>query len=285
MNLINCKAIRDKYIKNIKTMNTEGGKVVFIQVGDNPASNTYVNNKLKLCKEVGIEAYHHKMFECTSEEDLLTTIEIFNKDKCVSGVMVQLPLPSHINENKVINAIDPAKDLDGFTDVNKGKLMINDESGIVPCTPAGIITMLEEENIDLNGKNVVIVGRSNIVGKPLSQLMINKGATVTVCNSRTDKKVLLNHIANADIFIPAIGQAEYFNEELLNGIDLSKCIAVDVGINRNKDGKLCGDIARDMYSRFKAITPVPCGVGLLTQLYVVLNSIKCYKNIKLKERV
>lgn len=193
---------------------------------------------------------------------------------------MQLPLPSHIDENKVINAIDEKKDIDGFADINKGKLMIGDNTGIIPCTPKGILTIIEDQNIDLNGKNVVIVGRSNIVGKPLAQLMINKGATVTVCNSKTDKEVLLNHIGNADIFVSAIGRANYFNQDFCKWIlnrDLRKCFAIDVGINRDENGKLCGDISKDMYDYFGMITPVPGGVGILTVAEVVRNLVKCYE--------
>lgn len=280
--ILDCKKIRDKYIKELEVEDLSGCNVVFIQVGDNQSSNVYVRNKIKLCEKVGIKAYHCKLSESISEEDLLTTIEIFNKDKCIHGIMVQLPLPSHTSENKVINAIDHKKDLDGFTDINKGKLMIGDDTGIVPCTPAGVMRLIEDQGIDLNGKNVVIVGRSNIVGKPLAQLMINAGATVTVCNSKTNKDTLLNHIANADIFVSAIGRANYFNQDFCKWIlnkNLKKCFAIDIGINRDENGKLCGDISKDMYDYFGLITPVPGGVGILTVLHVILNSIKCYKNI------
>lgn len=281
--IIDCVRYRDEYIEKLKKENLSGCNIVFIQVGDNQASNVYVRNKMALCENVGINAHHHKLPESISEEDLLTTIEIFNKDKSVHGLMVQLPLPKHISENKVINSIDYRKDIDGFTNINKGKLIIGDDSGIVPCTPAGVMSIISEQNIDLNGKNVVIVGRSNIVGKPLSQLMINAGATVTACNSKTNKDILLNYIANADIFISAIGQANYFNQDFCRWIlnrNLKKCFAVDVGINKDENGKLCGDIDRAMYDYFGMVTPVPRGIGVLTVLNLVLNSIKCYKNIK-----
>lgn len=278
--ILNCKEIRDKHINKLKEKDLSDCNAVFIQVGNNQASNVYVRNKIKLCNELGINAHHHKLPESISEEELLTIIEILNKDKCIHGVMVQLPLPSHISENKVINAIDEKKDIDGFTDINKGKLMIGDDTGIIPCTPKGILTIIEDQGIDLNGKNVVIVGRSNIVGKPLAQLMINKGATVTVCNSKTNKDILLNHIANADIFVSAIGQANYFNEDFCNLIlnrDLRKCFAIDVGINRNEDGKLCGDISKDMYDYFGIVTSSPGGVGILTVTEVVRNLVECYE--------
>ena len=184
--IINCKEIREKEIAKIKETYKGGCKVAFIQIGDNPASNVYVRNKIKLCEEVGIEVKHIQGDKETSQEALLYSIEKLNNNKNIHGIMVQLPLPKHINEQDVINAIAPEKDIDGFTNVNKGKLMIGDKTAIIPCTPKGIMTILEHQGIDLQGKNVVIVGRSNIVGKPLANLMIKAGATVTVCNSKTD---------------------------------------------------------------------------------------------------
>lgn len=278
--IIDCKKIREEIKQELKKKDLSKIKGVFIQVGDNQASNLYVNNKCKLCKELGIDYEYMKLDENVSEEELLNIIDMLSKTKCVTGIMVQLPLPKHISEKKVINAIDPNKDIDGFTNVNKGKLMIGDETGIIPCTPQGIITVLEHENIDIEGKNVVIVGRSNIVGKPLAQLLINKGATVTVCNSKTDRDVLVEHIRNSDIFISAIGQANYFDLNFFSECrikDFLKIVAIDVGINRLDDG-LYGDISRDMYPLFKNITPVPGGTGIMTVLEVVRNLIKCGEN-------
>ena len=274
--IINCKEIRDKEINKIKETYKGGCKVAFVQVGENPASNVYVRNKIRLCEEVGIEVYHNKFKESIKEEELINFIKLLNKQKDVHGIMIQLPLPKHINEQAVINAIDPKKDIDGFTAVNKGKLMIGDKSALTPCTPKGIMTILEHQGIDLNGKNVVIIGRSNIVGKPLAQLMINKGATVTVCNSKTSKSHLIDSIYNSDIFISAIGQANYFNYDMLENY-LGHTIAIDVGINRDADGKLCGDIDKELYDEFKAVTSVPGGVGLMTVLEVIRNSIECYQ--------
>ena len=195
--------------------------------------------------------------------------------------MVQLPLPPHLNEEAVINAIAPDKDIDGFTTINKGKLMIGDKDAIIPCTPKGIMTILEHQGIDLQGKNVVIVGRSNIVGKPLAQLMINAGATVTICNSKTKRDYLSTLFFNADIFISAIGKANYFNEKFF--LDnrmlteyLEDTVAIDVGINRDKEGKLCGDIDKELYEEFKDVTSVPGGVGIMTVLEVIRNSLECY---------
>lgn len=274
--IINCKEIGDKETAKIKETYKGGCKVAFIQVGENEASNVYVRNKIKLCKEVGIEVEHIKFKEIISEGELINFIEFLNKQKEIHGIMVQLPLPKHIDEQAVINTIDPKKDIDGFTAINKGKLMLGDDSALIPCTPKGIMTILEHQKIDLNGKNVVIVGRSNIVGKPLAQLMINKGATVTVCNSKTSKYLLKYLISTSDIFISAIGQANYFNYETLD-VYLSDTIAIDVGINRDSDGKLCGDIDKELYDEFKAVTSVPGGVGLITVLEVIRNSIECHK--------
>lgn len=274
--IINCKEIRDKEIAKIKETYKGGCKVAFIQVGKNEASNVYVRNKIKLCKEVGIEVEHIQFKEIISEGELINFIEFLNKQKEIHGIMVQLPLPRHIDEQAVINTIDPKKDIDGFTAINKGKLMLGDDSALIPCTPKGIMTILEHQKIDLNGKNVVIAGRSNIVGKPLAQLMINKGATVTVCNSKTSKYLLKYLISTSDIFISAIGQANYFNYETLD-VYLRDTIAIDVGINRDSDGKLCGDIDKELYDEFKAVTSVPGGVGLITVLEVIRNSIECYR--------
>lgn len=278
--IINCKEIREKEIQKIKEEYKSGCKVAFIQVGENPASNVYVKNKIKLCEEVGIEVDHIHFGDKMSENGLIKYIQFLNENKSIHGIMVQLPLPKHINEQAVINAIDHKKDIDGFTAANKGKLMIGDKSAIIPCTPKGIMTILKHQEVELEGKNVVIAGRSNIVGKPLAQLMINAGATVTVCNSKTDKGYLAELISTSDIFISAIGQANYFNYETLD-VYLSDTIAIDVGINRDSDGKLCGDIDKELYDEFKAVTSVPGGVGVITVLEVIRNSIECYRKLTL----
>ena len=275
--IINCKEIREQEISQIKETYKGGCKVVFVQAGNNPSSAVYVRNKIKLCEEVGIEVKHIQSDENISQNDLIKLINEFNADNNVHGIMVQLPLPDHINEKSIINAIASEKDIDGFTTINKGRLMVGDENAIIPCTPKGIMTILEHENIDLKGKNVVIVGRSNIVGKPLANLMINAGATITVCNSKTDRERLYHCISNSDVFISAIGQANYFTIDNFKCHTLNHTIAIDVGINRDKEGKLCGDIDRDLYDEFKAVTSVPGGVGLMTVLEVIRNSIECYK--------
>ena len=274
--IINCKEIREKEIAKIKETYKGGCKVAFIQVGDNPASNVYVRNKIKLCEEVGIEVEHIKLSYDIRPSVLERYIKLLNQDKDTHGIMVQLPLPPHLNEEAVINAIAPEKDIDGFTNVNKGKLMIGDKTAIIPCTPKGIMTILEHQGIDLNGKNVTIVGRSNIVGKPLAQLMINAGSTVTVCNSKTDRERLYHCISNSDVFISAIGQANYFTKDNFKCHTLNHTIAIDVGINRDEEGKLCGDIDKELYEEFKDVTSVPGGVGIMTVLEVIRNSLECY---------
>ena len=278
--IINCKEIREKEIAKIKETYKGGCKVVFIQIGENPASNVYVRNKINLCKEVGIEVKHIQGDEETSQEALINSIKRFNLDKDIHGIMVQLPLPEHISEEAVINAIAPEKDIDGFTTINKGKLMIGDKDAIIPCTPKGIMTILEHQGVNLEGKNVVIVGRSNIVGKPLANLMINAGATVTVCNSKTDINTLRMNIAISDIFISAIGVANYFNKEMFEFYRLDNTIAIDVGINRDNEGKLCGDIDKELYDSFKDVTSVPGGVGIMTVCVLIKNSIECYERSK-----
>lgn len=282
--IIDCIKIREKYIEKLNKRDLSKVCCLFIQVGNNQASNTYVNNKIKLCNKLNIKANHMHLPESITEEDLLDIIKEANDDIETTGIMVQLPLPKHISEEKVINIIHPNKDIDGFTNENKGKLMNGDYSAIVPCTPSGIMLILEELGVDLSGKNVVIVGRSNIVGKPMVQLLINKGATVTCCNSRTDKILLKNLISNCDIFISAIGQANYFNKDFFRGYIISNfknIIAIDVGINRDENNKLCGDIDKEMYAHFGYVTPVPRGIGILTVLNVILNSIKCSERTEL----
>ena len=276
-NVIDCKKIREDRIKELKKKNLKGCTVAFVQVGDNPVSNVYVRNKIKLCEEVGIEVEHYKLSENATEEQLLIMIEVLNKCSIITGIIVQLPLPSHINENAIINAIDPNKDIDGFHHINKGKLMSGDKTAIIPCTPKGIMTIFKEEGIDLKGKNVLVVGRSNIVGKPMINLLINEGATVTCCNSKTSEGKMIVDIQDCDILITAIDKPDYFNFDNLYGDCLDDTIAIDVGIIRCEDGKLHGNISKSLYPYFKRITPVPNGVGVTTGLSVIENILELFK--------
>ena len=274
--IINCLEIRDELTANLPKIK---GTAVFIQVGDRADSNTYIANKIKLCEKHRIAYNHFHLTEDVTEEELINHINAFNDTKDVTGIMVQLPLPKHINEEAVINAIAPEKDIDGFTHINKGKLLVGDETGIVPCTPLGIMSILKAINFDPKGKNVVVVGRSNIVGKPMVQLLINAGATVTCCNSNTPKETLKNLIFNSDLFISAIDKPWYFDVEYFGKDNLhllNNTIAIDVGIARIQ-GKLVGNINKELYDDFKAITPVPGGVGPMTVASVLINIAKCEK--------
>lgn len=252
------------------------GKVpglAIILVGDNPASKIYINSKIKGCSELGFESFAHFLPEDTSEERVLELIGELNEDERVNGILVQLPLPKHIDEKKVIDKIALNKDVDGFKPENLGLLMLGDKDSMQPCTPAGIMELLRAYSIELVGKDVVVVGRSNIVGKPMGSLLINEGATVTTCNSKT--KDLKAKTSQADMVIMAIGQAKFLTEDMVK----EGAIIVDVGINRTEDG-LFGDVDYDGVSKKAAyITPVPGGVGPMTVAMLFANTMKAFKKV------
>lgn len=252
------------------------GKVpglAIILVGDNPASKIYVNSKIKGCSELGFESFAHFLPEDTSEKRVLELIGELNEDERVNGILVQLPLPKHIDEKKVIDKIALNKDVDGFKPENLGLLMLGDKDSMQPCTPAGIMELLRAYSIELVGKDVVVVGRSNIVGKPMGSLLINEGATVTTCNSKT--KDLKAKTSQADMVIMAIGQAKFLTEDIVK----EGAIIVDVGINRTEDG-LFGDVDYDGVSKKAAyITPVPGGVGPMTVAMLFANTMKAFKKV------
>lgn len=252
------------------------GKVpglAIILVGDNPASKIYVNSKIKGCSELGFESFAHFLPEDTSEERVLELIGELNEDERVNGILVQLPLPKHVDEKKVIDKIALDKDVDGFKPENLGLLMLGDKDSMQPCTPAGIMELLRAYSIELVGKDVVVVGRSNIVGKPMGSLLINEGATVTTCNSKT--KDLKAKTSQADMVIMAIGQAKFLTEDMVK----EGAIIVDVGINRTEDG-LFGDVDYDGVSKKAAyITPVPGGVGPMTVAMLFANTMKAFKKV------
>lgn len=252
------------------------GKVpglAIILVGDNPASKIYVNSKIKGCSELGFESFAHFLPEDTSEKRVLELIGELNEDERVNGILVQLPLPKHIDEKKVIDKIALNKDVDGFKPENLGLLMLGDKDSMQPCTPAGIMELLRTYSIELVGKDVVVVGRSNIVGKPMGSLLINEGATVTTCNSKT--KDLKAKTSQADMVIMAIGQAKFLTEDMVK----EGAIIVDVGINRTEDG-LFGDVDYDGVSKKAAyITPVPGGVGPMTVAMLFANTMKAFKKV------
>ena len=256
--------LKEKYGK-------QAGLAVVI-VGNNPASQVYVRNKMKACENVGFYSENIELDENISEEELLQEIDKLNKNDRINGILVQLPLPSHINELKIIDSISPEKDVDGFHVVNIGKMVIGDETGFLSCTPYGIMQLLEEYKIEIAGKDAVIIGRSNIVGKPMALMLIQKGATVQVCNSRT--KDLRKKLNDADIIIVAAGVPKLLKKE-----DVKEgAVVIDVGINR-VDGKICGDVDyEEVAERASYITPVPGGVGPMTIASLIKNTFKSYKN-------
>lgn len=279
MKLLNGKEFADK-VKNevkeeVEKMGTNGQKVrlAVIQVGNDAASSTYVNNKIKSCQFCGIGSSTYTFADDvdTTEDKLLGIIDMLNKDDNINGILVQLPLPSHIDECKVIQAIAPEKDVDGFHEINVGKLMI-DEEAFVPCTTRGIIELLEENNIKIEGMNCVVVGRSNIVGKPTAIELLHHNGTVTMCHSKT--KGLKQICREADILVCAIGQPKFFNSEYIS----PNTVVIDVGIHRMDNGKLCGDVDfDDVKDIVSAITPVPKGVGAVTVSMLMKNCVQAAK--------
>ncbi|MGL5246492.1 MAG: dihydrofolate reductase [Mycoplasmoidaceae bacterium] len=245
--------------------NNKKPSLVIVNVGDNFASSVYINNKVKLAKEIGIEA-KVKKFDDTTTNKLSNYIDKCNKDKTINGILVQLPLPKNIDQNKILNKIDPLKDVDCLNNQNIGNLFNITNESILPCTPNAVIEILKRSNVKIEGKNVVIIGRSNIVGKPLGLLLLNENATVTTCHSRT--KNLKNITINADILISAVGK-----EKLITDKHIKKgAILIDVGINRSKDNKICGDIDfLKVLKKCDLITPVPRGVGPMTVIMMLLN--------------
>lgn len=243
-----------------------------IIVGENPASVVYVRNKKKACLDVGMKSEVIEMPESTTEEELLSRIDELNADPDVHGILVQLPLPSHIDEESVINRISPDKDVDAFHPVNVGKVMTGNFS-FVPCTPAGVMEMLKFKGIEISGKHCVIIGRSNIVGKPQAMLMLKENATVTVCHSKT--KDLSKITREADILVAAVGRAKFVGADMVK----EGAVVVDVGINRLDDGKLCGDVDFDAVEpKASYITPVPGGVGPMTITMLLKNTLTAAKN-------
>ena len=251
-----------------------------ILVGEDPASQVYVRNKKKACEYIGYRSLSYELPVSTTQEELLKLISDLNARKDVDGILVQMPLPDHINEKDVINAISPAKDVDGFHPMNVGALCIGEE-GFVSCTPAGVIQLLKrgcEGKLDIAGKECVIIGRSNIVGKPMALLMLRENATVTVAHSRT--KDIANVCKRADIIIAAVGKAGFVTKDFVK----EGAVVIDVGINRGADGKLCGDVAFDEVSQVAgAITPVPGGVGPMTIAMLMNNCLEAallHNNLK-----
>ena len=249
----------------------ETGLAVII-VGNDPASRVYVNNKKKGCEQVGIHSYEYALTEETTTEQLLSLIEKLNCDSKVDGILCQLPLPKHIDENTVINAISFDKDVDAFHPINTGHIMIGDHS-FLPCTPAGIMEMLKFYDISTDGKECVVIGRSNIVGKPMAMLLLGANGTVTVCHSRT--KNLSEVTRHADILVSAVGRANFVTADMVG----DGAVVIDVGMNRNADGRLCGDVDfENVKEKCSYVTPVPGGVGPMTITMLLKNTLTASKN-------
>lgn len=256
---IKCEELKEKGIKP---------KLAVIMVGDNKASQIYVKNKSKVCDEIGIEFEEYLLDSKIEQKVLIDLINKLNEDNNVHGILLQSPIPNHLDINEAFKAISPEKDVDGFNPTNIGKLCLNQDT-FVSCTPFGIMKMFEAYNIDLEGKNVTILGRSNIVGKPLIQCCLNKNATVTVCHSKT--KDIKKHTIDADIVISAIGKSKFVTADMIK----QGAIVIDVGINRDSDGNITGDVDfENVYSKASYITPVPGGVGPMTIAMLMNNVIK-----------
>lgn len=267
--------IKDELKEKVARMKEEGKQVCLavIQVGNDPASSVYVGNKKKACAYIGIESLSYELPEETTQEELLSLIAELNARKDVNGILVQLPLPGHIEEDAVIRAIDPKKDVDGFHPQSVGALCIG-EPGFVSCTPAGIIQLLRRSNIEIAGKECVVIGRSNIVGKPMALLLLRENGTVTVAHSRT--KDLKQVAKRADILVVAVGKSKMITREYVK----EGAVVIDVGIHRNENNKLCGDVDyEDVAPVCSAITPVPGGVGPMT-IAMLMNN--CVESVNLQ---
>lgn len=261
--------VKAKVSKKVKELQENGitpGLAVII-IGNNQASRIYVNNKKKACAEVSIYSKEYALPDTTSQKELIELISKLNNDDSINGILVQLPLPNHINEKAVIEAIDPLKDVDAFHEINVGKIMIG-EYDLLPCTPAGIIELLNSQNIEIEGKHCVVVGRSNIVGKPMAMLLLHRNGTVTICHSKT--KNLKEICKNADILIAAVGKAKFITSDMVK----KGAVVIDVGMNKDENSKLCGDVDFDNVEKIASyITPVPGGVGPMTIAMLMKNTV------------
>lgn len=268
------KQIKDELKEKVATLKSEGKEICLavIQVGNDPASTVYVGNKKKACEYIGIKSLAYEVPDETTEEELLGIIDKLNKDASVHGILVQLPVPKHINEEKIINAISPSKDVDGFHPASVGALSIG-QKGFVSCTPAGVIQLLKRSNIEISGKECVVIGRSNIVGKPMSMLLLRENGTVTICHSRT--KDLKEVCKRADILVVAIGKPRMIDASYVK----EGATVIDVGIHRDENNKLCGDVDYASVEPVAgAITPVPGGVGPMTIAMLMNNCVEAGLN-------
>ena len=265
--------VKDEVKKEVSALGEKGVSVglAVIIVGNDPASRTYVNNKKKACEATGIISEEYALPEDTTMDDLLALIKELNAKKSINGILCQLPLPKHLDEKAVIENIDPIKDVDAFHAVNTGHIMIGDYS-FLPCTPAGIMEMLKYYNIEIEGKECVVIGRSNIVGKPMAMLLLQKNGTVTICHSRT--KNLKEVTSRADILVAAVGIPYFVTADMVK----DGAVVIDVGMDRNKEGKLCGDVDfAEVEKKASYITPVPGGVGPMTIATLMKNTVTAAK--------
>lgn len=274
MTLINGKEVsqfvKEKIRDEAVALGLKPGLAVIL-VGDDPASHVYVNNKKKACELCGFYSESYELCASTPQSELLELIDKLNANDKIHGILVQMPLPKHIDENAVIERIDPKKDVDAFNPVNVGKIMTGDFD-FLPCTPAGVMELLKYYNVDVAGKSCVVIGRSNIVGKPMAMLMLHANATVTICHSRTTD--IKNTVKNADIVVAAVGRKHFVTEDMVK----EGAVVVDVGINRGEDGKLYGDVDFDNVSKKASfITPVPGGVGPMTIAMLMQNTLTSAK--------
>ena len=269
-------SVREDIAKEVAKLKNEGKEtgLAVIIVGDNPASRVYVNNKKKGCEVVGINSYEYALPTETTTDQLLTLIDKLNKDDKVDGILCQLPLPKQIDEDAVINAIASDKDVDAFRPENTGHIMIGDYT-FLPCTPAGIIELLKYYDISIEGKDCVVIGRSNIVGKPMAMLLLHNNGTVTICHSRSQN--LKDITSHADILVAAVGKEKFVTEDMVK----PGAVVIDVGMNRDKEGKLCGDVDfENVKDKCSFITPVPGGVGPMTITMLLKNTLTASQNHK-----
>ncbi len=265
--------VKEDVRKETEILAEKGIKIglAVVIVGNNPASRVYVNSKKKACEEVGFSSYEYALPEETTQQELLDLVDILNKDEKVNGILVQLPLPEQIDENAVINAISPDKDVDAFHPFNVGKIMIG-EFAFLPCTPAGVMELIDSTGVEIAGKSCVVIGRSNIVGKPMSMLLLHRSGTVTICHSKTQN--LAEICRNADILVAAVGKANFVTADMVK----EGAVVIDVGMNRLENGKLCGDVKYDEVSgKAGYITPVPGGVGPMTIAMLMKNTLTSAK--------
>ncbi len=272
--IIDGKAVSQKVKDEIRAEIEKDGLSIglaVVIVGNNQASRVYVNNKKKACEVCGIKSYEYALPEETTEEQLLELVDTLNEDKNINGILVQLPLPKQINEEKIIERISPEKDVDAFHATNVGKIMIGNYA-FLPCTPAGVMELIHSTGTEISGKECVVIGRSNIVGKPMAMLLLHENATVTICHSRT--KDLAEVCRRADILVSAVGKADFVTADMVK----DGAVVIDVGMNRNAEGKLCGDVKYDeVEPKASYITPVPGGVGPMTIAMLMKNTLMAKK--------